>query len=269
MSTSASLPSRGGWADTLYSRLIAAHCGGDDAIALDAARRLDRFRKAVEAKAGALDRRRPADSVRPEAGLRAKCERHHRAPGRPGAPGQGSPARAGPAARGRPRREDRGPDPRLRPDPCRATESTSAGPSPATARSSVRWSPRATRPSAAAGRAGVGHEADPLHLLAGTGIDRTRPVGWAVYAALQRLLKTERFMDDMSDYTEMKTAEGRKRLAGAARAFWEKNRAVPHGRALVSDPARRLGRAGPLDRGGDRASSSRPAAQRRPWGTSP
>ena len=58
-------------------------------------------------------------------------------------------------------------------------------------------------------------------------IDRTRPVIEAVYAALQRLLKTERFMDDMSDYTEMKTAEGRKRLAGAARALWEKNRAVP------------------------------------------
>ena len=41
-----------GWSETVYSRLIEAHCGGDDAVALDAARRLDRFRKAVEAKAG-------------------------------------------------------------------------------------------------------------------------------------------------------------------------------------------------------------------------
>jgi hypothetical protein len=34
-------------------------------------------------------------------------------------------------------------------------------------------------------------------------------------------------MDNMSDYTELKTAEGRKRLAAAARALWEKNREVP------------------------------------------
>ena len=42
------------WTGTVYSRLIGAHFGGDDALALDAARRLDRFRKAVEAKARAL-----------------------------------------------------------------------------------------------------------------------------------------------------------------------------------------------------------------------
>ena len=34
-------------------------------------------------------------------------------------------------------------------------------------------------------------------------------------------------MDDRSDYTLMQTAEGRKRLAGAARAWWEKHRAMP------------------------------------------
>ena len=70
-------------------------------------------------------------------------------------------------------------------------------------------------------------QADPLHLQPERASIRPDPVIEAVYAALQRLLKTERFMDDMSDYTEMKTAEGRKRLAAAARALWEKNRAVP------------------------------------------
>ena len=34
-------------------------------------------------------------------------------------------------------------------------------------------------------------------------------------------------MDDRSDYTLLQTAEGRRRLAGAARAWWEKNRAMP------------------------------------------
>jgi hypothetical protein len=34
-------------------------------------------------------------------------------------------------------------------------------------------------------------------------------------------------MDDGSDYTQMRTAEGRKRLAGVARSWWDKNRAMP------------------------------------------
>jgi hypothetical protein len=52
----------GRWADTLYHRLLGAHCRGDDVIALDAARRLDRFRKGAEANAEALGLKREAPS---------------------------------------------------------------------------------------------------------------------------------------------------------------------------------------------------------------
>ena len=64
-------------------------------------------------------------------------------------------------------------------------------------------------------------------ILSRSGIDHTRPVNLAIYAALQRLLKSERFLDDGSDHAQLETAEGRKRLAQAARAFWEKNASVP------------------------------------------
>ena len=40
----------GQWADVLYHRLVASHARGDDVVALDAGRRLDRFRKGVDAR---------------------------------------------------------------------------------------------------------------------------------------------------------------------------------------------------------------------------
>ncbi len=61
----------------------------------------------------------------------------------------------------------------------------------------------------------------------GRGYDYAHPVFLAVYAALQRLLKSHQFMDDMSDYKELSTVEGRKLVAQAARAYWAKNAAVP------------------------------------------
>ena len=42
------------WAAAVFNRLVTAHMRGDDAIALDAARRLSAFAKAVETKAEAM-----------------------------------------------------------------------------------------------------------------------------------------------------------------------------------------------------------------------
>ena len=44
----------GDWAASAFQRLIAAHIRGDDVVALDAARRLSKFRAAVDAKADAM-----------------------------------------------------------------------------------------------------------------------------------------------------------------------------------------------------------------------
>ena len=42
------------WADTLYHRLVAAHARGDVVVALDAGRRLERFRQTADARAKAV-----------------------------------------------------------------------------------------------------------------------------------------------------------------------------------------------------------------------
>ncbi|HEY2158838.1 MAG TPA: hypothetical protein VGH33_24615, partial [Isosphaeraceae bacterium] len=59
------------------------------------------------------------------------------------------------------------------------------------------------------------------------GPGHVHPTTDAVYAALLRLLKTDRFLETGDDYAARNTPEGRKRLAAAVRAFWEKNRTVP------------------------------------------
>src|SRR5262249_23976323 len=64
-------------------------------------------------------------------------------------------------------------------------------------------------------------------VMSRNGIDHLGSVTEAVYAALRRLLKTEHFRDEGSDYIQLRTAVGRKRLASAARAYWEKNHALP------------------------------------------
>ena len=72
------------------------------------------------------------------------------------------------------------------------------------------------------------------------------PVSHLVHYALKRLMKTNRFsqagqFSKQGDEAELKTPEGRKRLAGLAREFWRKNRGVPLGerfyRYLADDDA--------------------------------
>ncbi len=105
------------WAAAVFIRLVAAHMRGDDAIALDAARRLSAFAKAVETKADAMgfprgqqprQRRGPVVFPVPPPAPRAA--------GRSGAAGEGARAGADPEAWGRPLGADRRLDPRLRPD---------------------------------------------------------------------------------------------------------------------------------------------------------
>jgi len=217
-----------GWADILYSRLIGAHCRGDDAVALDTARRLDRFRKAVEAKAEALGLKRdaprrksyedPAYVRNPNVITDLLADQERRAKEAPRGP---VPARGGnPAARIAALIRDfdqihvvqmedfGGADPG---DGAIVGDVVAEGdPAVGPLLSALESDTRLTR-----------------CVFSRNGIDQPRPVTKAVYGALQRLLKTERFMDNMSDYTELQTAEGRKRLARVARAFWEKNREVP------------------------------------------
>ncbi len=64
--------------------------------------------------------------------------------------------------------------------------------------------------------------------LSGQGRERSRvhAVAEVVYAALKGILETDRILPDGTDYSHWNTPDGRKRLAEAARAFWEKNRAA-------------------------------------------
>ena len=61
--------------------------------------------------------------------------------------------------------------------------------------------------------------------LSGRGmtVSHVHPVSEVIYAALKALLKTDRILADGTDYSQWKTPEERKRLAEAARAYWEKN----------------------------------------------
>ena len=68
------------------------------------------------------------------------------------------------------------------------------------------------------------------------------PVSSLVHHALERLMKTNRFsqagpLSNQGDEAELKTPEGRKRLAGLAREFWRKNRGVPLGERFYRDLA--------------------------------
>jgi protocatechuate 3,4-dioxygenase beta subunit len=68
------------------------------------------------------------------------------------------------------------------------------------------------------------------------------PVSRLVHHALKRLMKTNRFSEaaqfsERGDEAELKTLDGRKRLAGLAREFWRKNRGVPLGERFYRDLA--------------------------------
>jgi hypothetical protein len=224
------------WADTAYSGLIRAHRRGVDAEALDAARRLDRFRKAVKAKAVApvLERNAPrrGPDQRPVYVRNAKiitellADQERRAPEGPRVP---VPPRGGdPAAHvaalirdfdqinvtrldNRFALVDPGEDSIFR--ALVAEGDAAVGPLLAALESDTRLTRSITGP----GEFGI-------HPLDGF---RTHPVVEIAYAALQRLLQTDHFLPNGADYGHIETPDGRTRLAATARAWWEKNPAMP------------------------------------------
>ena len=217
-----------GWAETLYLQLIAAHCGVDDVVALDAARRLDRFRQAVAAKAGPLA---PANAafnrgllepayVRNANVLAELLADHER----------------------RAKEAPRGPVPPRGGDPAARIAALIREFDQIHVQQMVHFG--GAEPGDGASVNEIVAEGDPAvgPLLAALesdtrltrcissrwGLDQARPVFRAAYLALRRILKSESFMDAMSsDFIALDTADGRKRLAQAARAFWEKNSSVP------------------------------------------
>ncbi|MCL2430694.1 MAG: hypothetical protein FWD12_15835, partial [Alphaproteobacteria bacterium] len=224
------------WAETVYSRLLEAHRRGDDAVALDAARRLDRFRKAVEPKAaapglpqGARRRLNPGDPVyvrNAEVITEVLADQERRAQEAPRGP---VPPRGGdPAARIAALIRDFD-QIRVAPqflfgeahsnvDTIVTAVAAEGDPAVEPLLSALESDTRLTRC--------IFHR-DDLDFRGLHGFDYANPVAESVYAALRRILQTERFMADGTDYTQMETAEGRKELARAARAWWEKNRAWP------------------------------------------
>ncbi len=216
------------WADSLYHRLVGAHCRGDDAVALDAGRRLDRFRKAVDAKAEALGLKREAPS-----------RNSHENPAYVQNPGVVTDLLADQERRAK--EPPRGPVPARGGDPAERIAALIRDFDQIHVAQMVHFG--GANPGDGAIVAEVVAEGDPAvgPLLAAlesdtrltrcvfsrNEIDHPRPATEAIHAALQRLLKTERILDDRSDYTELGTPEGRKHLAAAARASWEKNREVP------------------------------------------
>jgi hypothetical protein len=215
------------WSYALYSRLTSAHRRRDDAVALDAARRLDRFRKAIEGRAEQLglkrDEARRGLEIEPVyvrnanvvTELLADQERRNQEPPRGPVPPPGTDSAQRISAL-------------IRDFDQIYVEQVlhfgGANPSDGKiVQDVVAEGAPAVEPLLKA------LESDTRLtrcIVSRSGRDRTRPVTEAVYAALQRLLKTERFMDDMSDYTALGTAEGRKQLAATARAFWKKNHDV-------------------------------------------
>ncbi len=218
-----------GWADTLYHRLIGAHCRGDDVVALDAARRLDRFRKGVEARAEALGFPREASK-----GTRYSDPAYIRKP-------TVLPDLLADQER-RAREAPRGPVPARGGDPAERiaalirdfdqihVETPMVNYSGGDPADGAIVGEVVAEGDAAVGPLLAALESDTRLtrcVLSRNGHDHLGTVTEAVYSALQRLLKTEHLRDDRSDYSDLPTPEGRKRLAAAARALWEKNRAVP------------------------------------------
>lgn len=216
------------WADTVYDRLIRSHCLGDDAVALDAARRLDRFAKAVPPRVeapgvrgglGLYSRDDPAYVRNPTVVPRLLADHERRAKEGPRTPVP--PSGGDRAARIAALIRDFD---QIYVNTARSNY-TGGTPQEATiVREVVAEGDAAVEPLLAA------LESDTRLtrcVLSRNGIDRLGPVSLAVNAALVRLLKTWPTLDRTSGPVDLDTAEGRKRLTAAVRAHWEKNRDVP------------------------------------------
>ncbi len=107
------------WACSAFLRLIGAHVRGEDVIALDSARRLARFRDLAigQCRRDGLPAEQSTEPRwrRPRAQVSLPDPARRAAP-RPGAACQDAPAHADSQEGGRPHGQDRGPDPRPRPD---------------------------------------------------------------------------------------------------------------------------------------------------------
>ena len=88
----------------------------------------------------------------------------------------------------------------------------------------------------------------------GGSVGHIHPVTDAIYAALVEPPQDGPLPRDREQSTTRRdTPEGRKRLAAAMRAFWEKNRAVPLVERWYRDLRDDSAGVGPLDRGDRRA----------------
>ena len=217
------------WSSRVFSRLTSAHVRGDDVVALDAARRLDAFSKAVEVKAAAMGFQinggNPFGRPIPTSYLHslgelplflADQERRAKEPPRGPIPPRGGDPSARVAALIRDL------------DQIHVSQMSVPG-------SANPGSGEAVHLLVQEGDAAVGPLLDAfvsdtrltrsMSMGRGGSVGHIHPVTDAIYSALIQLLRTDKFLAD-GDYMAQTTPEGRKKLAAAMRAFWEKNRAV-------------------------------------------
>ncbi|WP_435016305.1 hypothetical protein TA3x_003869 [Tundrisphaera sp. TA3] len=220
------------WSSRMFSRLTSAHVRGDDAAALDGARRLAAFQKAVDAKAEAmgfqLNGANPGGRPIPTSYLHslgelplflADQERRAQEPPRGPIPPRGGDPSSRVAALIRSF------------DQIHVVQMSVPG-------SAHPGSGEAVHLLIQEGDAAIGPLLDAYtsdtrltrSMSEGRGgsVGHIHPVTEAIHSALVQLLKTSRFLaDGNEDYSAQATPEGRKKLAGAMRAYWEKNRATP------------------------------------------
>jgi hypothetical protein len=216
------------WAAAVFTRLVTAHVHSDDAIALDAARRLSAFAKTVETKADAMGFQRGQGRYDDEApsylpflrqlpGLLADHERRAKEPKRGPIPQSGGEPSARVAA--------------LIRDFDQIDEKQMSSPGSAypggspLVRELIAEGDPAVEPLLTALETDM-RLTRSVSFGRGMSIDRTvHPVLEAEIAALEGILKTSEFRDARYGLRQ-NDLKGRKELARAMRAFWIKNRAI-------------------------------------------
>jgi hypothetical protein len=217
------------WAEIQYSRLLSAHQRGEDVIALDAACQLTAFQKAVEARATNMGFPRPArrNSSQPEPVpyvgrfeqldvLLADQERRAKEPPRGPIPERGGDPSARIAALIRDFDQ-------IHVQQISVPGSSDPGSAPVVRELIAEGDP-AVEPLLAAL---VSDTRLTRSVTGGRGPSYVHPVTDAIYGALRGILKTNSFLEENGDFTAVRMPDGRKQLAAAIRAFWEKNRGMP------------------------------------------
>ncbi len=218
------------WAVTVYYRLIDAHMRGDDAVALDAARRLSTFVKAVDAKAAAMGFEKLQDRfsgahpaympfLRQLPELLADQERRAREPARGPIPKRGgdSSARIAAMIRDLDQIDKRtvgmyGPMGTPERSPLVQALVNEGQPAVEPLLAALETDMRLTRSVTIGGRF--------------ESIERkVHSVFEAGLAAIERILNTNEF-ENAQYSVQLNDLAGRKKIAQTLRAFWEKNRAI-------------------------------------------